>query len=299
MGAAELEGYRSSVSRLAERAAEVAEGALAAYMAANPEAPVADVREYAKQVLAAVSSSLGTASAMLAAMMYDEVMERLGIPAQPASPHVAYSPEQVDAAARYQACKLVDGDARGFASGVGNTARSAVRRAANYTVEDNASRDSGLGVRYARVPSGAETCMFCIMVASRGFAYRSASSAGGDGHKYHAHCDCVAVPGRIGDDVEGYDPDELYRQWDESGFKPKQKKRKRSKSKYAAKGSGFQFSSFDDVRKWIYEAESMQELEHKHSVLGGAYGFRSDQMRSASVRNAFRHMEKILGEGGG
>lgn len=46
---------------------------------------------------------------------------------------------------------------------------------------------------YARVPVG-DTCAWCIMLASRGYVYRSYESAGGlDPDHYHAHCDCVVV----------------------------------------------------------------------------------------------------------
>lgn len=99
-----------------------------------------------------------------------------------------------------------------------------IKRAAGECMYANGERDP-LNVRFARVPSGIETCDFCIMLASRGFVYRSKQSAGGDGH-YHPNCDCRIVPGFDGTDIEGYDPDALYRQWRDSEFKPKPKSRK-------------------------------------------------------------------------
>jgi hypothetical protein len=58
------------------------------------------------------------------------------------------------------------------------------------------------------------------MLASRGFVYLSRSTAGGDGH-YHPNCDCRIVPGFDGQtDVRGYDPDKLYQQYLDSGFRP-------------------------------------------------------------------------------
>lgn len=62
--------------------------------------------------------------------------------------------------------------------------------------------------RYARVPAGAETCAFCLMVASRGFAYHSAQTAG-EMAKFHSDCDCQIVPDN-GVVPDGYDPDRLY-----------------------------------------------------------------------------------------
>lgn len=60
--------------------------------------------------------------------------------------------------------------------------------------------------RYARVPSGAETCLFCAMLASRGAVYHSEQSAGA-GHDYHDFCDCSPVPVFGTELPEGYDPD--------------------------------------------------------------------------------------------
>lgn len=51
------------------------------------------------------------------------------------------------------------------------------------------------GVRWARVPTGRETCGWCLMLASRGPVYRSAESAGGgDMLSWHTGCDCHIVP---------------------------------------------------------------------------------------------------------
>lgn len=87
-----------------------------------------------------------------------------------------------------------------------------VKRAAGECIYRNGKRDP-LKPKYARVPSGAETCRFCLMLASRGFVYHSKESAGSTGH-YHSGCDCRIVVG-FGDNpsVEGYDPDRLYNQW--------------------------------------------------------------------------------------
>ncbi|MDR1447693.1 MAG: hypothetical protein LBI63_01835 [Candidatus Ancillula sp.] len=46
--------------------------------------------------------------------------------------------------------------------------------------------------KFARVPRGAKTCAFCIMLASRGFVYKNKSRAG-DVQKFHSVCDCTVV----------------------------------------------------------------------------------------------------------
>lgn len=66
---------------------------------------------------------------------------------------------------------------------------------------------------YARVPEPG-ACMFCLMLASRGFVY-SESTAGGT-KKFHGKCRCNAVP--VWDETRarveyGYDPTALYDQY--------------------------------------------------------------------------------------
>ena len=78
---------------------------------------------------------------------------------------------------------------------------------AHQTMVDNARRSH---VMFARVPTGAHTCAFCMMLASRGFVYHSKQSAG-EMMQFHNDCDCHIVAGVDG--VEGYDPEELYRDY--------------------------------------------------------------------------------------
>lgn len=86
-----------------------------------------------------------------------------------------------------------------------------IKVASGECVMENARRDPAKP-RFARIPTGLETCPFCIMLASRGFVYVSAETAGANDH-YHPNCDCRVVPGFDGMEVEGYDPDGLYERW--------------------------------------------------------------------------------------
>lgn len=85
-----------------------------------------------------------------------------------------------------------------------------VNRASKYGVWANGNRDSR-EVRYARVPSGAETCAWCLMTAGLGFWYMTEEAAG------HSHrgCDCVIVPGIAFTDVviDDYDSGLLRDMW--------------------------------------------------------------------------------------
>lgn len=88
-----------------------------------------------------------------------------------------------------------------------------VKQPYRSTVQRSAAAD---GTGWARVPSGAETCEWCLMLSSRGFVYESANAAG-EGRKYHGDCDCVPVLGSGADDYpDGYDPDELYDRYAEA-----------------------------------------------------------------------------------
>lgn len=82
-----------------------------------------------------------------------------------------------------------------------------VKDRARDTMQDSAQES---GLRFARVPTGAKTCAFCRMLASRGAVYLSRQSASThSGAAYHGHCSCVPVPVRGPQDYpSGYDPDE-------------------------------------------------------------------------------------------
>ena len=78
--------------------------------------------------------------------------------------------------------------------------------------------DDPLEPRYARVPSGAETCMFCAMLASRGAVYLSQETAGAGARDFHDHCDCTAVAIYDGQGLpEGFDPDHYLQVYQDHG----------------------------------------------------------------------------------
>lgn len=86
------------------------------------------------------------------------------------------------------------------------------KRAAGSTSFQNGFNDKKGKPLFARVPTGAETCPFCIMLASRGYVYRTKRAAGYLDH-YHSHCDCRVVPSFGGGQVRGYDPDKYFEQY--------------------------------------------------------------------------------------
>lgn len=82
-----------------------------------------------------------------------------------------------------------------------------MRRAAAECMVGNAKRDP-LRPKWARVPSGRETCSFCLMLASFGANYNEEDSIS----HVHANCDCRMVQVYEGMTIEGYDPDRAYAQ---------------------------------------------------------------------------------------
>lgn len=81
------------------------------------------------------------------------------------------------------------------------------------TVARNIRRDPKKP-RWARVPSGAKTCAFCELLASRGFVYHSKETAGAL-KSWHSHCDCMIVPSweKNSAHIAGYDPDTYYKRY--------------------------------------------------------------------------------------
>lgn len=80
------------------------------------------------------------------------------------------------------------------------------------TVARNVQLDP-MNPRFARVPSGAKTCAWCEMLASRGWVYHSRESAGGSAFtRFHDRDDCLIVPQWEQDEahIAGYDPDAMY-----------------------------------------------------------------------------------------
>lgn len=77
-----------------------------------------------------------------------------------------------------------------------------VKRHATDTMVANALRDP-MDAYFARVPTGSTTCDFCITLASRGFVYATAKSAGAF-NSFHEGCDCQIVASRE-PGVSGYD----------------------------------------------------------------------------------------------
>lgn len=93
-------------------------------------------------------------------------------------------------------------------------ARKLVSDAGRATTQHAAERDPNKP-RYARVPTGAETCAWCMLWASRGFVYKSEETA--QFEKSHFKCDCQIVPSWDAHPrVRGYDHTQYERMYQQA-----------------------------------------------------------------------------------
>ena len=216
ISAAEFAAYNREVARIGDRAAADVESSVLAWCRSHEDATVAEKREAAKLIMEGFVQGYDDVAAEFAAQWYDHRAEQGGARLDQAVTMTTYRPDSVDAVARYQARKLAKGGDAAFAKACGEFARDDAFRSLNETIIANVGRDKDKGVRFARVPTGFETCTFCLMLASRGAVYHTRKTAGEFRH-FHRRCDCKIVPG-FGDDpdaelVEGVRPKELYERY--------------------------------------------------------------------------------------
>lgn len=290
-----VESYTRAVNRIGESA----KSALGGRLAALDWSDVASAREQAVSMVTEVLATATDAAAQVSATFYDGVREsqvgsRLG--AQALS---GYDRAATDSAIRAFAQLAVDGRPEMIAPRVLERVDYEVKRSAGESMYRNGRMDS-MEPKFARVPTGSETCPFCIMLASRGFVY---DKQGANAH-YHSGCDCRVVPSFIGRAARlvGYDPDRYYEQFrqleDEGKINRQALERSASRSRsseWSATGpDGQRFESFADVQGYIYAATDRADLERRYAALGNVYGMNSDRMRSSRLTAAFRHMQKRL-----
>ncbi len=210
---AALNEYDSRVQALGDAAYDLVRRRVESFMGRFPGASVAEARAFTIESVSYAVSVYGDAASTCAADLYDQMAEAAGASVQPAAIDTSDVSAYIEKEIRYQAGKLAEGKTAEFVTAAASKAKSQTVRRANDTMSANVKRD---GVRYARVPMGGETCTFCLMLASQGFVYKSAKTAG-EGAHYHSNCRCKVVPqfvkGMRATGVEGYDPDELYEQW--------------------------------------------------------------------------------------
>ena len=211
--AEEFREYNRGAAEIGDGAASAVEQRVLGWCRSHKDATVAEKREAAKLIMEGFVQAYDDKAAEFASQWYDYRAEQGGARLKQAVTMTVYEPGSVDDVARYQAKKLAkEGDAA-FARACGEFARNDAFRSLNETIIANVGRDRDRGAMFARVPTGTETCTFCLMLASRGAVYHTRKTAGEWRH-FHRGCDCKVVPSFEGDPdaelVQGVKPRELY-----------------------------------------------------------------------------------------
>ena len=185
------------LSRSQQSAARMARDQLRKLWGLYGHLPADQLRDALLTFLPALGERYGDLAAAAAADWYEEV--KLAATGKPGAAVLA----EVDRAAleqavRWAATDLYHGDPTDTWRKLEGSLMRHVKNAGRGTIQRSATRD---GIAFARVPSGAKTCAFCEMLASRGFVYGSAELAGSI-HRYHDDCDCQQVPGFAMDAAE-------------------------------------------------------------------------------------------------
>ena len=212
----EFKEYNRGAAEIGDGAASAVEQRVLGWCRSHKDASVAEKREAAKLIMEGFVQAYDDKAAEFASQWYDYRAEQGGARLKQAVTMTVYEPGSVDDVARYQAKKLAkEGDAA-FARACGEFARNDAFRSLNETIIANVGRDRDKGAMFARVPTGTETCTFCLMLASRGAVYHSRKTAGEWRH-FHRGCDCKVVPSFEGDPdaelVQGVKPRELYERY--------------------------------------------------------------------------------------
>ena len=204
-----LDAYNKAIKQSGDSAEVATRKALNAWLDGHPGASIAQIREVAIAIMDEFGTVFGQAAGDAAYAMRSIAAEAAGVEVEPDA--YAYIPDEeyVRKTAKYQIGKLIDGNRGAFVDSIADGSRYFAERGANDTMAHFASVDKG-DVRFARVPTGATTCPYCLMLASRGFVYRSEANALNANHR---HCDCRIVEGFAGMEVEGYEPDLYYDMW--------------------------------------------------------------------------------------
>lgn len=185
----------ATVSRLARRELE-------GFWRTLDHSNMVRARQALEEFFPVLVSQYGNVAAVVAADWYEDLYSEY---ADMASDQVI--PNKVNSRMGWAIGKAFDGNPGQAVSTLGVVTDELVKQFGRDTVIGSAAKN---GRRYARVPQS-DTCTWCLMLASRGFVYRSERSAG-KMHKFHGDCDCDVVPDD-GEIPEGYDPDDLYEKY--------------------------------------------------------------------------------------
>lgn len=211
-----LDAYNRAVKQCGDSAEAATRKALNVWLASNPGASVEQVREVSIAIMTEFGTSFGNRAGDAAYALRAMAAEAADVELPVAAYDYAPDQEYVEKTARYQIGKFIEGNHALYVDQIADASRYFAERGANDTMYNVGKADAkalGKRVRWARVPTGATTCPYCLMLASRGFVYRTEAKALNANHR---HCDCRIIEGFEGMEVEGYDPDLYYDMWKHS-----------------------------------------------------------------------------------
>lgn len=174
---------------------------------------IAQCRDLVIQALAAVMPTYTDMAAQASADFYDAARELVVGERMGAQAISDFDMRKTEGAVRAFVRFVLDGRVQTFNDQVLQRIDYEMKRSAGESMFANGRRDKRRP-KYARVPTGDETCDFCLMLASRGFVYSSEATAGAVKlDHYHSGCDCRVVCQWGGGGVEGYDTQAIYDRW--------------------------------------------------------------------------------------
>lgn len=272
-----IENYSKSLNQISATARESLYKAL---LQIDYSMDIADIRNAVIDVMQRACGASADMSARLAAEFYDGLRGQFGIEDEfRAEANSQRNPEATDGAVRAFVQDLVeDKPVSQFIGKCVDRIDYETRKAANQCVEYNAIQDPKKP-RWARVPTGNETCSFCIMLASRGFVYHTKETAS----HAHANCDCRVIPSWDKSPLaQGYDPEKYYDMWKHpEKYKeqtdnevPDKPKEENSKVKPASE------------RKEIYDRyqEIVKERSRLHREMMSESGERKEQLKQEILK---------------
>ena len=215
-------------------------------------ADIADTRNEVIAIMQVACGASTTMAARLAAEFYDGLRAKFGIKdGFFALVDSLRNPAATAGAVRAFVEVLVkDKPIEQFINLCGERISYETGKAANECIAYNAEQDP-VRPKWARIPTGEETCPWCLMLASRGFDYNSEATASHN----HAGCDCKVVPSwDTSPEAQGYNPVEYYDKWQRAIYE---------EAKEAAERKG---TSIKSERKRIlgyYEASSRNAKRRK------------------------------------
>ena len=177
---------------------------------------VAECRELVLQALAAVMPTYTDMAAQASADFYDAARELVVGERMGAQAISDFDMRKTEGAVRGFVRFVLDGRVETFNEQVLQRIDYEMKRSAGESMFANGRRDPRRP-KFARVPTGDETCDFCLMLASRGFVYSSEATGGAVKlDHYHSGCDCRVVCQWGDGGVEDYDTDAIYDRWQDA-----------------------------------------------------------------------------------